>query len=78
MEMTLQNSLQNDAINEVRDGFLKYIRQQLHNSKIQVVTRVDETASKNMIYTDADKFNFLNSQNNNLGVLKTELNLDFM
>ncbi len=78
LEMTLQNSLQNDAINEVRDGFLKYIRQQLHNTKIQVVTRVDETASKNMIYTDADKFNFLNSQNNNLGVLKTELNLDFM
>ena len=78
LEMTLQNSLQNDAINEVRDGFLKYIRQQLHNTKIQVVTRVDETATKNMIYTDADKFNFLNSQNNNLGVLKTELNLDFV
>jgi len=78
LEMTLQNSLQNDAINEVRDGFLKYIRQQLHNSKIQVITRVDETVSKNVIYTDTDKFNFLNNQNNNLEVLTKELNLDFM
>lgn len=75
--MTLQNSLQNDAINEVKTGFVNYVRQQLHNGKIEVETRIDETGATTVVYTDSDKFNFLNQQNSNLEVLKKDLNLDF-
>lgn len=79
LEMSLQNSLQIDTINEVKTGFVGYVRKELHNSKIEIVTKVDESNSNsNVVYTDVDKFNFLNSQNNNLGLLKTELNLDFV
>ena len=77
LEMTLVNSLQQDAINEVKTGFVNYVRQQLHNGKIEIVTKVDPTVQRKTVYTDTDKFQFLNEQNSNLGVLKQDLNLDF-
>ncbi len=77
LEMTLQNSLQNDAINEVKAGFVNYIRQQLHNGKIEVITKVDATQAAAIPYTDSDKFKYLSQQNENLNVLKKDLDLDF-
>ena len=77
LEMTLQNSLQNDAINEVKTGFVNYIRQQLHNGKIEVITKIDTTQASAIPYTDSDKFKYLSQQNDNLNVLKRDLDLDF-
>ena len=77
LEMTLQNSLQNDAINEVKAGFVNYIRQQLHNGKIEVITKIDTTQAAAIPYTDSDKYKYLSQQNENLNVLKKDLDLDF-
>ena len=77
LEMSLQNSLQEQAINEVKDGFINYLRKQLRNGKIDVVTKIDATKGSAVIYTDTDKYNYLNQQNPNLEVFKKDLNLDF-
>jgi DNA polymerase-3 subunit gamma/tau len=77
LEMSLQNSLQIDAINEVKTGFINYIRQQLHNGKIEVITKVAETGSQTYLYTDSDKYKYLNQQNSNLDILKNDLGLEF-
>ncbi|MBO4771565.1 MAG: DNA polymerase III subunit gamma/tau [Bacteroidales bacterium] len=76
LEMTLQNSLQNDAINEVKAGFVNYIRKELHNGKIEVVTKISETQASTMPYTDSDKYKYLSQQNENLNVLTKDLNLE--
>lgn len=76
LEMTLQNSLQNDAINEVKSGFVNYIRQQLHNGKIEVVTKIGETKASSLPYTESDKFKYLSRQNVNLGVITKDLDLE--
>ena len=75
--MSLQNSLQEQAINEVKDGFINYLRKQLRNGKIDVVTKIDATKGSAVIYTDTDKYNYLNQQTPNLEVFKKDLNLDF-
>ncbi|MCQ2250339.1 MAG: DNA polymerase III subunit gamma/tau [Bacteroidales bacterium] len=77
LEMSLQNSMQNDAINEVKAGFVNYVRQQLHNGKIEVVTKVAESGNSVFVYTDSDKYKYLAQQNENLDVLKKDLNLEF-
>ncbi|MBP5368922.1 MAG: DNA polymerase III subunit gamma/tau, partial [Bacteroidales bacterium] len=77
LEMSLQNSLQEQAINEVKDGFINYLRKQLRNGKIDVVTKIDATKGSAVIYTDTDKYNYLNQQNPNLDIFKKDLNLDF-
>ncbi len=77
VEITLQNSLQEDAINEVKSGFVNYLRKQLHNTSIDVVTKISNIQPQNAVYTDADKYKFLSQQNANLEVLKQNLNLDF-
>ncbi|MCQ2973203.1 MAG: DNA polymerase III subunit gamma/tau [Bacteroidales bacterium] len=78
IEMTLQNSLQDEAINEVKSGFINYLRKQLHNCKIDVVTKIDSsTDNATAVYTDADKYRYLSKQNENLDLLKKDLNLDF-
>lgn len=77
LEMSLQSSLQVDAINEVKQGFVNYVRQQLHNGKIDVVTKVVESGNSVFVYTDSDKYKYLSQQNENLDVLKKDLNLEF-
>lgn len=77
VEITLQNSLQEEAINEVKSGFVNYLRKQLHNSNINVTTKIATAQPQNLVYTDADKYRFLNNQNPNLEEFRKELNLDF-
>ncbi|MCQ2253393.1 MAG: DNA polymerase III subunit gamma/tau [Bacteroidales bacterium] len=77
LEMSLQTTLQVDAINEVKNGFVNYVRQQLHNGKIEVVTKVVDSGSSVFVYTDTDKFKYLAQQNENLDQLKKDLNLEF-
>lgn len=77
LELTLQNSLQEEAINEVKTGFIGYLRKQLHNGKVDVVIRIDETKKTQVMFTETDKYRFLNEKNENLDVLKKNLNLDF-
>ncbi|MCQ2252990.1 MAG: DNA polymerase III subunit gamma/tau [Bacteroidales bacterium] len=77
LEMSLQNTLQEEAINEVKTGFVNYVRQQLRNGKIEVRTKVDTNGNTKFLYTDSDKYKYLTEQNANLDQLKKDLNLEF-
>ncbi|HBX51572.1 MAG: DNA polymerase III, subunit gamma and tau [Bacteroidetes bacterium RIFOXYA12_FULL_35_11] len=79
IEICFENASLKTALKEIQTELLNYLKTELKNSHIQIKTSVvekDNTQTKK-IYTDADKFNFLNEKNPNLSILQKKMNLDF-
>ena len=78
-EIPTTSTTQQTAIEEQRLEILDYLKNNLKNDyiKVNVVTRISEIKQENKLYTQRDKYNFLNEKNNNLDILRTEFNLDF-
>ena len=73
----IDNNLQEQKINEIRNELLTYLKQELQNSAIDlklIITEIEEDTNK--LYTSEDKFKHMLSKNENLGKLKQEFNLD--
>ncbi|MDY6800968.1 MAG: DNA polymerase III subunit gamma/tau [Bacteroidota bacterium] len=77
VSFVIDNNLQEQKINEIRNELLAYLRQELQNSAIDlkfIITELEEDSNK--LYTSEDKFKHMLSKNENLGKLKQEFNLD--
>ena len=70
--------MQREAIDEVKNELLAFLRKNLENSSIDLEIFVEENVDNTkLFYTDDDKFKRLNEKNPNLNVLKQKFNLDF-
>jgi len=78
-EIPTTSTTQQTAIEEQRLEILDYLKNNLKNDyiKLNIVTRITKTKEENKLYTQRDKYNFLNEKNNNLEKLRIEFNLDF-
>jgi len=78
-EIPTTSTTQQTAIEEQRLEILDYLKNNLKNDyiKLNIVTRITEIKEENKLYTQRDKYDFLNEKNNNLDKLRTEFNLDF-
>jgi hypothetical protein len=56
---------------------VSWLRTELKNSKIQLITQITETVKGRIIYTDSEKFEEMAKKNPNLAILKQKFNLDF-
>jgi len=73
----IDNNLQEEKINEIRNELIYFLRKELKNNEIDlklIITELEE--ENNKLYTAEDKFKYLLSKNENLGKLKQEFNLD--
>ena len=73
----IDNNLQKEKINEIRNELLAYLKTELKNSAIDlklVITDLEE--ENNKLYTSEDKFKHMLSKNEDLNKLKQEFNLD--
>ncbi|MBI4645350.1 MAG: DNA polymerase III subunit gamma/tau [Bacteroidia bacterium] len=79
IELSLNNHSQEDALKEIKEKLLIYLRNSLNNHKIEINTIViePELAKEKMPYTDQEKLNYLIEQNPQVAVLQQRLNLDF-
>lgn len=78
IEFTISNSLLEKAVIDKTNEILRFLRQNLHNDKITLVTKVSEIQEEGtIIYTSEDKFKHLAKKNPKLLDLKKDLNLDF-
>ncbi len=75
--LELDNSIQNDLVNSIKPQLVSFLRRELKNSKIELVTKVTEKVKNKIIYTDTDKFEAMAKKNPNLIKLKQKFNLDF-
>jgi len=77
VEFKINNPLQQEAINGIKNQLLNFLKGELKNHKIQLLTIISKKKSNNKPYTPEEKFNLMNQKNPNLDKLKQQFNLDF-
>ncbi|MFC2097321.1 DNA polymerase III subunit gamma/tau [Bacteroidota bacterium] len=76
IEVILNNPLQDKAIKGKWHELLIFLKKNLENGSITLETKIARTEN-NKLYTDEEKFDYLNEKNPNIGELRHKLNLDF-
>ena len=73
----IDNNLQEQKINEIRNELIDYLKKQLKNSNIELKLIISEVEEENnKLYTAEDKFKHMLSKYQDLNKLKQEFNLD--
>ena len=75
--LEIENTVQENLINSIKPELVSWLRTELKNSKIQLITQIRETTKGKIIYTDSEKFDEMVKKNPQLAVLKQKFNLDF-
>jgi DNA polymerase III subunit gamma/tau len=78
VEVILDNTIQEEALQEKKQELLGQIRKELNNYSIQLLTLVKETEHQTIAYLPADKFKKLSDKNPSVNSLQKELDLDFL
>lgn len=75
--LAIENTIQENLINRIKPELVSFLRKELRNSKIQLITEITEKSKGKIIYTDEEKYGELVKKNPNLALLKQKFNLDF-
>ncbi len=75
--LEIENTIQENLIGSIKPELVSWLRTELRNSKIQLVTKITETTKGRIIYTDSEKFEEMVKKNPHLAALKQKFNLDF-
>ncbi|MCG6186421.1 hypothetical protein [Maribellus maritimus] len=75
--LEIENTVQENLINSIKPELVSWLRKELKNSHIHLVTKITETIKGRIIYTDSEKFDEMVKKNPQLAVLKQKFNLDF-
>lgn len=75
--LLIDNSVQDDLINNIKPELVSWLRKELRNSKILLTTQIDETEKEKIIYSDAEKYVEMVKKNPRLELLKKKFKLDF-
>lgn len=77
LTVVVENSVQDEAIRSIKPELVSWLRRELKNSKIELITKLQIKKSKRMIYTDSEKFQEMLKENPELDALKQRFKLDF-
>lgn len=75
--LEIDNSIQDDVINTIKPELVSFLRKELKNSKVELITKITDEIKNRIIYTDNDKFDEMVKKNPSLKILKQKFNLDF-
>ncbi len=75
--LEIDNSVQDDLINTIKPELVSWLRKELKNSRIQLITRISETEKEKIIYSDSEKYMEMLKKNPQLELLKQKFKLDF-
>jgi hypothetical protein len=75
--LEIDNRIQDDLISTIKPELVSWLRKELHNSKIQLVTKITETVKGRLVYTDSEKFEEMAQKNPELALLRQKFKLDF-
>jgi DNA polymerase-3 subunit gamma/tau len=78
IEIEMSNKVQENDFNlMIKADLANFLRQELKNDNLKIVTFVLEINNDKSLYTDEDKYKYLSEKNPNINELKQRLNLDF-
>lgn len=72
----LSNQVEEPLLQSVKPQLTEFLRQRLHNSKINITSQVKVVQSQKIAYTNKEKFDKLAEKNPILNELKKRLDLD--
>lgn len=78
LKLQLDNQIQLDTLNQIKQDLATYIRQKLRNSNIQIVAAIVESATERRPYTAQEKFEYLANKNPALLELREKLGLELV
>lgn len=77
VRVSLENELQEDYLNSVRDRIIPFLRHALHNDSVKIRTEVQEGAvNARLVYTPDERYAFLLEKNPHLDDFRREFQLD--
>jgi len=76
IEISLENKLLETELSGIKGEMLGFLRSRLENSRINLITRVEENSRESKPYTDNEKFEKMASKNPSLLKLKEGLDLE--
>jgi DNA polymerase-3 subunit gamma/tau len=77
IEFPVSNPLQEDLIRSIRIKLITYLKKNLNNFSLDIVTTITDKVESNRLYTAEDKFDHMSKQYPELLKLKQQFNLDF-
>lgn len=66
-----------EEIKIIKPDLVSWLRKELRNSRIELITKVDVQKLKKVIYSDAEKLQVMINKNPQLSVFRQKFNLDF-
>lgn len=75
--LAIENTIQENLINSIKPELVSFLRKELKNAKIQLITEITEKTTGRIIYTDEERYEELLKKNPSLALLKQKFNLDF-
>jgi hypothetical protein len=73
----VENTVQEEIIKSVKPDLVGFLRTELENSSIEVLTEVKEKAGVKLIYSDDEKYQEMARKNPDLVLLREKFRLDF-
>ncbi len=77
MILALDNPLQEEMVRDIKPRLVAWLRRELRNSTLDLITEVTQEPVRKIAYTDGEKFEEMLKKNANLVLLKQKFNLDF-
>lgn len=75
--LELENTLQEEIIKNNKPGLLAWLRRELNEPAVELVTEIKKQVSQKVAYTDGEKLDEMMQKNMYLQVLKQRFHLDF-
>ena len=75
--LKVENSVQEEEVRIVKPDLVGWLRKELRNSEIEMITRLEKKKQERVHFNDAEKLQMMIQKNPELYELKKRFNLDF-
>jgi len=75
--LRIGSSVQEEEVRLVKFELMSWLRKELRNSNIELITRIEKSETERLFYSDSEKMQLMMQKNPELFQLKQKFNLDF-
>lgn len=75
--LSVGSATMDEEIRLIKPDLVSWLRSELRNSRLELITRVEAQKTQRVIYSDSEKLQVMINKNPQLGILKQKFGLDF-
>lgn len=77
LKLKIENSVYNDEIGKIKHDLVSWLRTELQNNSIELITEIEVQGSANKPFSESEKLLEMIKKNPNITLLRQKFNLDF-